>query len=66
MSCCQNFFQLVFCFKFFVVYLMLLIEQRLFCLKVPLGDLGQLKGLLAPKQMCSQVQHCISQPKVSP
>ena len=38
-----------FLFKFFVVCLMLLIEQTLFCLKVPLGDLGQLKGLLAPE-----------------
>lgn len=37
-------------FKFFVVHMMLLIEQRLFCLEVPLGDLGQFKGLLAPKQ----------------
>jgi len=49
MSCGQNFFQLVFCLKFSVVCLMLLIERRLFCLEMPLGDSGQLKGLLQEK-----------------
>lgn len=50
----SNFSPAGFTFKGFVVCTMLLTEQRFFCLEVPLGDLGQLKGLLAPKQRLTE------------
>lgn len=50
----SNFSPAGFTFKGFVVCIMLLIEQRFFCLEVPLGDLGQLKGLLTPKQRLTE------------
>lgn len=50
----SNFPPAGFTFKGFVVCIMLLIEQRFFCLEVPLGDLGQLKGLLTPKQRLTE------------
>lgn len=51
MNCCQNFRQVV--VSFFVICLKLL-KSRLLFQEVAVGDLGQLKGLLAPKQCLAE------------